>query len=97
MRVFACCLLEGTVSVVVIAACDCVMLLLESVMLFIVLYSLLEFVLWSSVWRCFFQFSVCCSCILLVICVFSACICTTVSCVWGVGECFSVSRCLMRP
>lgn len=37
MRVFACCLHEGVESVVVIAACDCVVLLLESVMLFSVL------------------------------------------------------------
>ena len=45
MRMFACCLFEGMVSVVVMAACDCVVLLLESVMLFRVLYSLLVFVL----------------------------------------------------
>ena len=45
MRVFACCLNEGVVSVVVMASCDCVVLLLESVMLFSVLYSLLVFVL----------------------------------------------------
>lgn len=37
MRVFACCLFEGTVSVVVMAACDCAVLLLDSVMLFSVL------------------------------------------------------------
>lgn len=37
MRVFACCLFEGMVSVVVMAACDFVVLLLESVMLFSVL------------------------------------------------------------
>ena len=37
MRISACCLFEGIVSVVVMAACDCVMLLLESVMLFTVL------------------------------------------------------------
>ena len=79
MRMFACCLFEGMVSVVVMAACDCVVLLLESVMLFRVLYSLLVFVLWSSVWRYVFQFSVCCSDILLLIWVLSACICSTVS------------------
>ena len=46
MRVFACCLCEGMVSVVVMASCDFVVLLLESViMLFRVLYSLLVFVL----------------------------------------------------
>ena len=45
MRMFACCLFEGMVSVVVMVACDCVMLLLESVMLFKDLYSLLVFVL----------------------------------------------------
>ena len=37
MSVFACCLFEGTVSVVEMAACDCVVLLLESVMLLSVL------------------------------------------------------------
>ena len=37
MRVFACCLYEGVVSVVVMASCDCVVLFLESVMLFNVL------------------------------------------------------------
>lgn len=37
MRVFACCLFEGTVSVVVMAACDFVVLLLDNVMLFRVL------------------------------------------------------------
>ena len=36
---------RGLVSVVVMAECDCVMLLLENVMLFKVLYSLLVFVL----------------------------------------------------
>ena len=37
MREFACCLFEGIVSVVVMAACDCVVLLLDSVMLLRVL------------------------------------------------------------
>ena len=37
MRMFACCLNEGILSVVVMASCDCVVLLLESVMLFSVL------------------------------------------------------------
>ena len=37
MRVFACSLFDGIVSVVVMAACDFVVLLLERVMLFSVL------------------------------------------------------------
>ena len=42
----ACCLLDGIVSgVVVMAACDLVVLLLDSVMLFNVLYSFEVFVL----------------------------------------------------
>ena len=45
MRMFACCLFEGMVSVVVMAACDYVVLLLKIVILFRVLYSLLVFVL----------------------------------------------------
>ena len=37
MRMFACCLLEGMLSDVVMASCVCVVLLLERVMLLIVL------------------------------------------------------------
>ena len=37
MRMFACCLFEGIVSVVVMASCDFVVLLLERVMLLSVL------------------------------------------------------------
>ena len=37
MRMFACCLFEGMVSDVVMASCECVVLLLERVMLFSVL------------------------------------------------------------
>ena len=37
MRVFACCVDDGTVCDVVIASCDCVVLLFDSVMLFNVL------------------------------------------------------------
>ena len=50
------------------------MLLLERVMLFRVLYSLLVFVLWPSVLTNLCQFSVFCSSILLFISVLSACI-----------------------
>lgn len=83
----------------VIAACDCGVLLLERVMLLSVLYSLLVFVLWSSsvVTKCLHS-SVFCSSSLLSIWVLSVCIWWAMSCVWGLGDVFlSVSRCLIRP
>ena len=68
MRMFDCCLFEGMLSDVVMDSCKCVVLLLEKMMLFSVLKS-----------------------ILLVICVFSACIWCPMSWLWGFGEvCFSV-------
>ena len=95
---FACSVVEGILSVVVMAACECVVLLFESVMLFNVLYSLLELVLWLSLLTKVCQFCAFCSWILLFICVLRACICSAIFCVRGSGEeCLRVSRCLMRP
>ena len=84
-------------SEVVMASCVCVALLFESVMLFIVLYSLLGFVRWSSLLTSAFQLRVFCSSILLSMFVLSVCICRVMSWLRGFGDvCFRVSLCLMR-
>ena len=83
--------------VVVIAAWERVVLLLDSVMLLSVLYTVLVFVLWSSVLANVCQLSVFCSYIFLSISVLSVCIWLVMF--WGMGVgvvCLSLSRCLMR-
>ena len=54
----ACCLSDGMLSVIVMAACEGVLPLLELVILFMVLYKCLVLVEWSSVHRKECQFRI---------------------------------------